>query len=351
MLKSSSRAEEVHPVAGYQPSQAASTHIENLLQHHRGSLVAAERLPAEAARARARTGWHRLAPRPARREPHRAHAGRPRPADHAAPSTSSGSCSAHAGLPAVQRLPCRGRERAASWSTSAPARNAAQRRTPPSPRSPRTGATERWTIERLGLRLELEQIQARYEEGDLLPLVRASASARTSTSCRSTSRTTCDGRRRGNAADAEQQRRLMKGELASSFISRPRTHAPEEPSGACGSPRGRPCLQGRPPLQARARPAGRKSMQIPEVDRVRRGSLPCEHALGSAHMKKAPPAHQRGPPAGQPFECAGSRVYIFAGAVTPKRSRVVASTMRVASTSARRASRSAASSPMTWQFV
>ena len=92
------------------------------------------------------------------------------------------------------------------------------------------------------------------------------------------------------------------------------------------------------------------------------------HGRGSEGAEKGPPPigearspqrlgmsqwekNNKAPEGALTLEACDPLRYIFSGALTPRRLSARASTMRLASASARRASRSCDSSPMMWQLV
>lgn len=152
-------SEDVHPVAGYRHLNRLN-HIENMLLHHHGRWSLQSFLLR--LRALVRAGWHLLAPGlPGKGTTERTQAARDlqiRCADRVSEQLSALLASPQDDFPTEDVS-------ALLLEYQRTARNL--RKTNPSITAITTTADKAVEIERLGLRLELEQIQARYEEGDL----------------------------------------------------------------------------------------------------------------------------------------------------------------------------------------
>ena len=151
--------EEIYPIVGYRYLSRLAR-IENMLQHHRGRW-SVQNLVLRL-RAFVRAGWHRIiAGLPGASVTERVQAVR----------DLQMRCAEHV----VERL----QEKLASSDSSEPAENVstllleyqrsitAMRSANPSITALTNTASKALDMERLGLRLELEQIQSRYEDGDL----------------------------------------------------------------------------------------------------------------------------------------------------------------------------------------
>ena len=151
--------EEIHPIIGYQYLSRLAR-IENMLKHHRGRWSAQNFMLR--LRAIARSGWHRIvAGLPGINVTERVQAIR----------DLQMQCAEHV----VERL----QQKLASPESDEPAEDVstllleyqrsitALRNANPSITALTNTASKAQDIERYGLRLELEQIQARYEDGDL----------------------------------------------------------------------------------------------------------------------------------------------------------------------------------------
>ena len=151
--------EEIYPIIGYQYLSRLAR-IENMLKHHRGRWSAQNFMLR--LRAIARSGWHRIvAGLPGINVTERVQAIR----------DLQMQCAEHV----VERL----QQKLASPESDEPAEDVstllleyqrsitALRNANPSITALTNTASKAQDIERYGLRLELEQIQARYEEGDL----------------------------------------------------------------------------------------------------------------------------------------------------------------------------------------
>lgn len=151
--------EDVHPIVGYRHLSRLD-HIENMLLHHHGRWSLQNLLLR--LRALVRAGLHRLAPGlPGKGVTERRQASRDlqiRCADHVSEWLSALLASSETSFPTEDVS-------ALLLEYQRTARNL--RRSNPSITAITTTVDKAVDIERLGLRLELEQIQARYEEGDL----------------------------------------------------------------------------------------------------------------------------------------------------------------------------------------